>query len=92
LYDVEKPCHVPDLEILNFCKELEMRLSDNDKKYINGYDLHEEILIFCHLIDKNSTPFQVLSEIKKNEHISQLEYCISNYVNNFFYVSWSRKN
>jgi len=39
LYDVEKLCHVPDLEILNFCKDLEIRLSDNDKKDLNGYDL-----------------------------------------------------
>jgi hypothetical protein len=59
LYDVEKLCHVPDLEIVNFYKDLEMRLSVNDKKDINGYDLHEGILIFRHLIDKNSTPRQI---------------------------------
>lgn len=28
LYDVEKLCSVPDLEILNCCKDLEIRLSD----------------------------------------------------------------
>jgi hypothetical protein len=44
---------------------LEIRLSENNKKDINGYDLYEEILIFCHLIDKNTTTLQVLSEIKK---------------------------
>jgi hypothetical protein len=66
LYDVEKLCHVPDLEILNFCKDLEMRLSVRNKKDINGYDLYEKILIFCHLIDKKFTSLQVLSEIKKN--------------------------
>ncbi|XP_060878211.1 uncharacterized protein LOC132950689 [Metopolophium dirhodum] len=36
LYDVEKLCYVPDLEILNCCKDLEIRLSDNDKKDLNA--------------------------------------------------------
>jgi hypothetical protein len=47
---------------------LEIRFSENDKKDINGYDLYEEILIFRHLIDTNTTPLQVLSEIKKLTH------------------------
>jgi len=72
LYDVEKLYHIPDLEILNFCKDLEIRLSDNDKKDLNGYDLYEEILIFRHLIDKNTTPLQVLSEIKKTKTFPNL--------------------
>ncbi|XP_060861822.1 uncharacterized protein LOC132938833 [Metopolophium dirhodum] len=76
LYDVEKLCYVPDLEILNCCKDLEIRLSDNDKKDLNGYDLYEEILIFRHLIDKNTTPLQVLSEIKKTNAFPNLNIAL----------------
>ncbi|XP_022169729.1 zinc finger MYM-type protein 1-like [Myzus persicae] len=76
LYDVEKLCYVPDLEIFNCCKDLEIRLSDNDKKDLNGYDLFEEILIFRHLIDKNTTPLQVLSEIKKTNAFPNLNIAL----------------
>lgn len=76
LYDVEKLCYVPDLEILNCCKDLEIRLSDNDKKDLNGNDLYEEILIFRHLIDKNTTPLQVLSEIKKTNAFPNLNIAL----------------
>jgi hypothetical protein len=51
LYDVRKLYCVLDLEILNCCQDLEIRLSENYKKDLNGYDLYEEILIFHHLID-----------------------------------------
>jgi len=40
LYDVGKLCYVPDLEILNCFKDLEIRLSENNKKDLNGYDLY----------------------------------------------------
>lgn len=76
LYDVGKLCYIPDLEILNCCKDLEIRLSENDKKDLNGYDLYEEILIFRHLIDKNTTPLQVLSEIKKTNAFPNLNIAL----------------
>lgn len=75
LYDVEKLCYIPDLEILNCCRDLEICLSDNDKKDLNGYDLYGN-LIFRHFIDKNTTPLQVLSEIKKTNAFPNLNIAL----------------
>lgn len=65
LYNIGKLRVIPNTEILKCYQDLQIHLTDNETKDLNGCDLYEELLIFRHLIDENMPLLLVLFEVKK---------------------------
>jgi len=51
-------------ELRKCCHDLQNVLTDGELKD-NGYELYEELLIFCTMISEETTAFQVLTVLKK---------------------------
>ncbi|XP_050065711.1 zinc finger MYM-type protein 1-like [Aphis gossypii] len=64
LYRIGKLKAMQDDELMKYCKDLHMILSDECSKDIDGQDLFAELLIFRTLVDEEITPLQALSELK----------------------------
>ncbi|CAI6366777.1 unnamed protein product [Macrosiphum euphorbiae] len=52
-------------ELRKCCHDLQNGLTDGELKDIDGYELYEELLIFCTIISEETTAFQALSILKK---------------------------
>lgn len=51
-------------ELRKCCHDLQNVLTDGELKDIDGYELYEELLIFCTIISEETTAFQVLTVLK----------------------------
>lgn len=65
LYNIGKLRVVSDTEFFKCCQDLQIHLTDNETKDLNGCDLYKELLIFRHLVNENIPLLQVLFEVKK---------------------------
>lgn len=67
-----------DTTILKCCQDLQIHLTDNETKDLNGCDLYEELLIFRHLVDENIPLLQVLFEVKTTNTFPNISIALRN--------------
>lgn len=65
LYQIGKVKTMEEDELLKYCKDLHLVLSDGGLNDLEGLDLFSELLIFRMMFDDNTTPLKALSILKK---------------------------
>jgi hypothetical protein len=65
LYRINKIKFMKKEELRKCCHDLQNVLTDGELKDIDGYELYEELLIFCTMISEETTAFQALTVLKK---------------------------
>lgn len=65
LYRINKIKFMEKEELRKCCHDLQNVLTDGELKDIDGYELYEELLIFCTMISEEITAFQALTVLKK---------------------------